>query len=48
MARFASVDEVDDIAPARARTVLREAGKQLLERGLLDAAQWCVLRDGRC
>ena len=40
--RFATLDGIDDIAPVKARSALRDASHQLIERGLLDAAQWCL------
>ena len=35
--RFATLDGIDDIAPVKARSALRDASHQLIERGLLDA-----------
>lgn len=42
MPRFEALETVSDIAPARARSVLRDAAKQLAERGLSGASHWCV------
>ena len=40
--RFATLDGLDDLAPDRARCVLTHASKDLIDHGLLDAAQWCL------
>ena len=43
MSRFATLEDVEDLAPGYVRGVLGHAGTCRLERGLLDAAQWYVV-----